>query len=108
MNNVNWLATGCQQCQIKPVRYIFSSHAGVVIANGSMSSQTSGEGEIRKRVIEEDPVDCMVAMPGQLFYSTQITVCQSILSRDKSVNGLRDRRGEVVLINARNKGHIVS
>lgn len=82
-------------------------HAGVVLANGSMSSQTSGEGEIRKRLVEEDRVDCMVALPGQLFYSTQIPVCLWILSRDKSANGLRDRRGEVLFIDARNLGHMV-
>ena len=82
-------------------------HAGVVLANGSMSSQTSGEGEIRKRLIEEDRVDCMVALPGQLFYSTQIPVCLWILSRDKSANGLRDRRGEVLFIDARKIGHMV-
>nr|WP_254695102.1 N-6 DNA methylase [Leisingera sp. NJS201] len=72
-----------------------------------MSSQTSGEGEIRKRLIEEDRVDCMVALPGQLFYSTQIPVCLWILSRNKSANGLRDRRGEVLFIDARNMGHMV-
>ncbi|MEP4032054.1 class I SAM-dependent DNA methyltransferase [Roseibium polysiphoniae] len=82
-------------------------HAGVVLANGSMSSQTSGEGEIRKRLIEEDRVDCMVALPGQLFYSTQIPVCLWILSRDKSANGLRDRRREVLFIDARGMGHMV-
>ncbi len=82
-------------------------HAGVVLANGSMSSQTSGEGEIRKRLIEEDRVDCMVALPGQLFYSTQIPVCLWILSRNKSANGLRDRRGEVLFIDARTMGHMV-
>lgn len=79
----------------------------MVLANGSMSSQSSGEGEIRKRLIEEDRVDCMVALPGQLFYSTQIPVCLWILSRDKSANGLRDRRGEVLFIDARNMGHMV-
>ncbi len=82
-------------------------HAGVVLANGSMSSQTSGEGEIRKQLIEQDRVDCMVALPGQLFYSTQIPVCLWILSRDKSANGHRDRQGEVLFIDARNKGHMV-
>lgn len=82
-------------------------HAGVVLANGSMSSQTSGEGEIRKQLIEQDRVDCMIAMPGQLFYSTQIPVCLWILSRDKSANGLRDRRGETLFIDARNMGHMV-
>ncbi len=81
-------------------------HAGVVLANGSMSSQTSGEGEIRKRLIEEDRVDCMVALPGQLFYSTQIPVCLWILSRNKSANGLRDRQGEVLFIDARSLGHM--
>lgn len=79
----------------------------MVLANGSMSSQTSDEGEIRKRLIEEDRVDCMVALPGQLFYSTQIPVCLWILSRDKSANGLRDRRGEVLFIDARSMGHMV-
>ena len=72
-----------------------------------MSSQTSGEGEIRKQLIEQDRVDCMVALPGQLFYSTQIPVCLWILSRDKSANGHRDRRGEVLFIDARNMGHMV-
>jgi len=82
-------------------------HAGVVLANGSMSSQTSGEGEIRKQLIEQDRVDCMVALPGQLFYSTQIPVCLWILSRDKSANGHRDRQGEVLFLDARNMGHMV-
>jgi len=82
-------------------------HAGVVLANGSMSSQASGEGEIRKQLIEQDRVDCMIAMPGQLFYSTQIPVCLWILSRNKSANGHRDRRGEVLFLDARNLGHMV-
>lgn len=72
--------------------------AGVVLANGSMSSQQSGEGEIRKAMIEADQVDCMVALPGQLFYSTQIPACLWILARDKSANGHRDRRGEILFI----------
>ena len=72
-----------------------------------MSSQSGGEGEIRKRLVEADRVDCMVALPGQLFYSTQIPACLWILSRDKSANGLRDRRGEVLFIDARNQGHMV-
>jgi hypothetical protein len=57
--------------------------AGFVLANGSMSSNQSGEGEIRKAIIEADLVDCMVALPGQLFYSTQIPVCLWFLRRDK-------------------------
>lgn len=81
--------------------------AGVVLANGSMSSQQSGEGEIRKKMIEADAIDCMVALPGQLFYSTQIPACLWFLARDKSANGHRDRRGEVLFIDARKLGVMV-
>lgn len=80
--------------------------AGVVLANGSMSSQQSGEGDIRRAMIEQDKVDCMVALPGQLFYSTQIPACLWILANDKSANGHRDRRGEVLFIDARNMGYM--
>ncbi len=86
--------------------------AGVVLANGSMSSTQSGEGEIRKAMIEGEVIDCMIALPGQLFYSTQIPVCLWFLARDKS-NGLtrdkklRDRRGEILFIDARKLGHMV-
>lgn len=86
--------------------------AGVVLANGSMSSQQSGEGEIRKAMLEADVVDCMVALPGQLFYSTQIPACLWILAKGRS-NGLvrktrlRDRRGQVLFIDARNMGVMV-
>jgi type I restriction enzyme M protein len=84
--------------------------AGFVLANGSMSSNTSGEGEIRKAIIEADLVDCMVALPGQLFYSTQIPVCLWFLSRSKvgaiheSPRPARDRRGETLFIDARMMG----
>ena len=78
--------------------------AGVVLANGSMSSQQSGEGEIRKKLVEADLVDCMVAMPGQLFYATQIPVCLWFLARDKRNGKFRDRRGEVLFIDARKLG----
>ncbi len=82
--------------------------AGVVLANGSMSSQQSGEGEIRKAMVEADIVDCMVALPGQLFYSTQIPACLWFLARNKNPgNGWRDRRGEVLFIDARKLGHLV-
>lgn len=81
--------------------------AGVVLANGSMSSQQSGEGDIRRELIKADKVDCMVALPGQLFYSTQIPACLWILANDKSANGHRNRRGEVLFIDARNMGHMV-
>lgn len=81
-----------------------SGVAGVVLANGSMSSQQSGEGEIRKRLVEADLVDCMVALPGQLFYSTQIPACLWFLARNKKTSGFRDRRGEVLFIDARKMG----
>jgi type I restriction enzyme M protein len=80
--------------------------AGVVLANGSMSSQQSGEGEIRRKLVEADLVDCMVAMPGQLFYATQIPVCLWFLARDKSGGKLRKRRGEVLFIDARKLGRM--
>lgn len=81
--------------------------AGFVLANGSMSSNASGEGEIRKAIIEADLVDCMVAMPGQLFYSTQIPVCLWFLARDKRNHKFRDRRGKTLFIDARNLGQLV-
>ena len=83
--------------------------AGFVLANGSLSSQQSGEGDIRRRIVEADLVDCIVSLPGQLFFTTQIPVCLWFLSRDRS-NGLvrdaalRDRRGETLFIDARNLG----
>ncbi|MBL9076031.1 MAG: SAM-dependent DNA methyltransferase [Planctomycetes bacterium] len=87
--------------------------AGFVLANGSMSSQQSGEGEIRKAIVEADLVDCMVALPGQLFYSTQIPVCLWFLARDKK-NGLggkgkkmRNRSGETLFLDARKLGSMV-
>jgi type I restriction enzyme M protein len=81
--------------------------AGFVLANGSMSSSQSGEGEIRKHLIEADLVDCMVALPGQLFYSTQIPACLWFLARDRKNGKLRDRRGHVLFIDARKLGPLV-
>lgn len=81
--------------------------AGVVLANGSMSSGQSGEGDIRKAMLEADVVDCMIALPGQLFYSTQIPACLWFLARNKDNHGFRDRRGEVLFIDARKLGHLV-
>ncbi|MCU1019225.1 SAM-dependent DNA methyltransferase [Stenotrophomonas maltophilia] len=82
--------------------------AGVVLANGSMSSNQSGEGDIRKAMLESDVVDCMVALPGQLFYSTQIPACLWFLARNKNPGkGLRDRRGQVLFIDARKMGVLV-
>jgi len=81
--------------------------AGFVLANGSMSSNQSGEGEIRKAMIEADMVDCMVALPGQLFYSTQIPVCLWFIARNKRNGRFRDRRGETLFIDARKMGTMV-
>lgn len=81
--------------------------AGFVLANGSMSSNTSGEGEIRRAIIEADLVDCMVALPGQLFYSTPIPVCLWFIARDKRNGGFRDRRRHVLFIDARKLGDMV-
>ena len=81
--------------------------AGFVLANGSMSSNQSGEGEIRKTIIEADVVDCMVALPGQLFYSTQIPVCLWFFARNKQDKRFRKRRGETLFIDARKMGTLI-
>ena len=81
--------------------------AGFVLANGSMSSNTSGEGEIRKSIIEADIVDCMVALPSQLFYNTMIPACLWFIARDKKNSKFRDRRGQVLFIDARNMGVMI-
>jgi type I restriction enzyme M protein len=81
--------------------------AGFVLANGSMSSNQSGEGEIRRALIEAGLVDCMVALPGQLFYSTPIPVCLWFLTRDKKNARTRDRRGETLFIDARKMGQMI-
>ena len=80
--------------------------AGFVLANGSLSSTQSGEGDIRQNIVESDLVDCIVAMPGQLFYNTQIPVSLWFLARDKRNHRLRDRRGETLFIDARKLGHM--
>ncbi|WP_444945961.1 type I restriction-modification system subunit M [Microbulbifer sp. VTAC004] len=85
---------------------------GLLLANGSMSSNTNNEGEIRKRLIEADLVECMVALPGQLFTNTQIPACIWFLSKNKGARAsaagrkLRDRQGEVLFIDARNLGYM--
>jgi type I restriction enzyme M protein len=81
--------------------------AGFVLANGSMSSNQSNEGEIRKNIIEAGLVDCMVALPGQLFYSTQIPVCLWFLARDRRNGRFRDRRSETLFIDARKMGTLI-
>ncbi len=81
--------------------------AGFVMANGSMSSKSSGEGEIRKAIVEADLVDCMIALPGQLFYGSMIPACLWFLSREKSNGRFRDRRGQSLFIDARRMGQLV-
>ena len=90
--------------------------AGFVLANGSMSSNTSGEGTLRKKMIENDLVDCMIALPGQLFYTTQIPVCLWFLTKNKKGNAeqgttlhkSKSREGETLFIDARQMGTMVS
>jgi type I restriction enzyme M protein len=85
-----------------------------VLSNGSLSSQQSGEGDIRRALVEADLVECIVALPGQLFYTTQIPVCLWFLTKDKtsrkvkSERAQRDRKGEVLFIDARQLGHMAS
>ena len=84
-------------------------YAGIVLANGSMSSNTNSEGEIRKNILEADLVDCMIALPGQLFFNTQIPACIWLLTKDKSgKDGKRNRKGETLFLDARNKGEMIS
>jgi len=85
---------------------------GLLLANGSMSSNTSGEGTIRQALVDEDLIECMVALPGQLFTNTQIPACIWFLTKNKkkrtaaSKRKLRDRCGEVLFIDARNLGYM--
>jgi type I restriction enzyme M protein len=81
--------------------------AGFVLANGSMSSNQSGEGDIRRALVEADLVDCMVALPGQLFYSTQIPVCLWFLAKKKNDGKRRDRRKQTLFIDARKLGSLI-
>ncbi len=79
----------------------------LLLANGSMSSNTSGEGDIRKKLIEADLVECMVALPGQLFTNTQIPACIWFLTKNKKARGdFRDRSGEILFVDARNLGYM--
>jgi type I restriction enzyme M protein len=82
--------------------------AGFVMANGSLTTSQSGEGKIREGIVRDDLVDCIVACPGQLFYTTQIPVCLWFLDRNKQSGRERDRRGEVLFIDARQLGQRIS
>ena len=92
----------------------FASHlapdgrAGFVLANGSLTAAQSGEGAIREQLIRDDLVDCIVALPAQLFYTTGIPVCLWFLDRNKASDGERDRRGETLFIDARGLGEKIS
>lgn len=82
--------------------------AGIVLANGSMNSNTGNEGEIRKAMIEAGLIDCMVALPAQLFYNTMIPACLWFLARNKTNGKFRDRSNEILFIDARKLGVMVS
>jgi type I restriction enzyme M protein len=82
--------------------------AGIVLANGSMTSNSGGENEIRKNLITEGLVDCMVALPTQLFYNTQIPACLWFLARNRTNHKFRNRKGEILFIDARNTGALIS
>jgi type I restriction enzyme M protein len=84
-----------------------SGVAGFVLANGSMSTNTSSEGEIRRKLIDSDLVDCIVTLPGQLFYSTGIPVCLWFIAKNKAAKGFRNRKWETLFIDARKLGHMV-
>ena len=82
--------------------------AGIVLANGSMTSNSGGENEIRKNLITEGVIDCMVALPTQLFYNTQIPACLWFLARNRTNHKYRNRKGEILFIDARNTGALIS
>ena len=85
-----------------------SGAAGIVLANGSMTSNSGGENEIRKNMIVDGVVDCMVALPTQLFFNTQIPACLWFLSRNRTNGKYRNRKGEILFIDARKIGALVS
>jgi type I restriction enzyme M protein len=82
--------------------------AGIVLANGAMTTNSGNEGEIRKKMIQEGVVDCMVALPTQLFFNTQIPACLWFLSRNRTNHKFRDRSKEILFIDARNLGQMIS
>ena len=82
--------------------------AGFVLANGSLSSKTSGEGEIRRKLVEADLVDCIISMPDKLFFGTGIPVSLWFVSKNRHGNGHRKRTGEVLFIDARKFGTMES
>ena len=85
-----------------------TGQAGFVLSKGSLTSQTNNEGEIRKALIEKGLVDCIVNLPTKLFLNTQIPACLWFLSRNKTNGGFRDRKNEILFIDARNLGYLVN
>ncbi|MGD9973490.1 MAG: type I restriction-modification system subunit M [Desulfatirhabdiaceae bacterium] len=85
-----------------------SGTAGIVLANGSMNSNSGGEGDIRKNMIEAGLIDCMVALPAQLFYNTMIPACLWFLARNKANGKFRNRSGEILFIDARKVGAMIN
>jgi type I restriction enzyme M protein len=81
--------------------------AGVVLSNGSMSSNSSGEGDVRQSLVDNDLVDCMVSLPGNLFYGVTIPCCLWFFAKNKNTEGFRNRKGEVLFIDARKMGTLV-
>ena len=82
--------------------------AGIVLANGSMTSNTGGENEIRKNMILDGVIDCMVSLPNQLFFNTQIPACLWFLARNRTNGKLRNRKNEILFIDARKTGALIS
>jgi type I restriction enzyme M protein len=82
--------------------------AGFVLAKGSLSSNSSGEGEIRKRLVEENLIDCIVNMPEKLFFNTGIPACLWFITRNKANGKYRNRNNEVLFVDARNLGHLIN
>lgn len=85
-----------------------NGQAGFVLAKGALTSKTSGEGDIRKELVEARIVDCIVNMPAKLFLNTQIPACLWFLSRNKTNGKFRDRSNEILFIDARNMGHLIN
>jgi type I restriction enzyme M protein len=85
-----------------------NGRAGFVMANGSLTSDTNGEGKVREQLVKADLVDCIVALPGQLFFTTGIPVCLWFIDRDKGSSGERKRFGETLFIDARQMGTKIS
>ena len=85
-----------------------SATAGIVLAKGSLTSKNSGEGDIRQKLIEADLIDCIVNLPAKLFLNTQIPACLWFMSRNRTNGKYRDRKDEILFIDARNLGHLIN